>query len=221
MSRRGWAQRLTRLREQLVVAADVDVPVKYQRQIDGQPLSDAQEGMPPARLSRVKHALPALGAHAAKERRQSCAPAQTDGFTGYAAAVDLNEPLPRLLRLRGMVARSVPSENAKVDPTDAAGLTDTYNRLRDAVNETAAQLGIDPEEFASELPPRAAASGRGAMMAQDMLRMASQAKSAATSLRALAGYVEGLIEAVVLEQKISMDQVKAAREAAKQPPGFR
>jgi hypothetical protein len=148
-------------------------------------------------------------------------PRRTDGVRRYAPPVDLNEPLPRLLRLRGMVARSVPPDNAKVDSTDAAGLTDAYNRLRDAVNEAAAQVGIDPEEFNRELPPLAPAAGLGAMMPEQMLRAASQAKAAATSLRALAGYVEGLIEAVVLDQQITMEQVQAAREAARQPPGFR
>jgi hypothetical protein len=59
------------------------------------------------------------------------------------------------------------------------------------------------------------------VMPEQMLRMASQAKSAATSLRALAGYVEGLIEAVVLDPQITMERVQAAREAARQPPGFR
>ena len=48
----------------------------------------------------------------------------------------------------------------------------------------------------------------------------ARAKEAATALRSLAGHVEGLIEAVVLDQKITMDQVQAAREAARQPPGF-
>jgi len=49
----------------------------------------------------------------------------------------------------------------------------------------------------------------------------SRANNAATLLRSLAGYVEGLIEAVVLDQEISMQQIQAAREAARQPPGFR
>lgn len=54
-----------------------------------------------------------------------------------------------------------------------------------------------------------------------MLDGASHAYKAATLLKSLAGYVEGLIEAVVLEEQISMEQVQAAREAARQPPGFR
>ena len=87
--------------------------------------------------------------------------------------------------------------------------------------EIAAQLGIEPEEFDRELPALPPAPNpRTAGMATQRV-MVANAKSAATSLRALAGYVEGLIEAVVLEQNITMDQVEAAREAARQPPGFR
>jgi hypothetical protein len=137
------------------------------------------------------------------------------------AFMELNEPLPRLLRLRGMVARSVPPDGNAVGSSDAPGLTDAYNRLRDAACETAAQLGLDPDEFDRELPALpSAADPRTAGMATQRAMLAS-ARSAATSLRALAGYVEGLIEAVVLEQKITMEQVQAAREAARQPPGFR
>ena len=39
--------------------------------------------------------------------------------------------------------------------------------------------------------------------------------------QSLAGHLEGLIEAVVLDQRITMEQVQAAREAARQPPGFK
>jgi hypothetical protein len=77
------------------------------------------------------------------------------------------------------------------------------------------------KEFDRELPALARAGEPGMVMPEQMLRMASQAKSAATSLRALAGYVEGLIEAVVLDPQITMERVQAAREAARQPPGFR
>lgn len=50
-----------------------------------------------------------------------------------------------------------------------------------------------------------------------LFELATEAGSAAALLRSLAGYVEGLIEAVVLEQRITMEQVEAAR----QPAGFR
>ena len=55
-------------------------------------------------------------------------------------SVDLNVPLPKLLRLRGMVARAVPLDDAKVTNTDAQGLTDGYNRLRIGVQDFTAGL---------------------------------------------------------------------------------
>jgi hypothetical protein len=120
-----------------------------------------------------------------------------------------------------MVARSVPPDGADVGSADAPGLTDGFNRLRDSVCEIAAQLGIEPEEFDRELPALPpAADPRTTGMATQRAMIAA-AKTAATSLRSLAGYVEGLIEAVVLDQNITMEQVQAAREAARQPPGFR
>jgi len=134
--------------------------------------------------------------------------------------MDLNQPLPRLMRLRGMVARSVPPEGADVTYNDAAGLADAYSRLRDAARSLAVDLGMDGSEFDATLPgmppPRAPYTDPRVVM-----ELNSAASQAATRLRALAGYVEGMIEAVVLDQQITMEQVQAAREAARQPPGFR
>jgi hypothetical protein len=134
--------------------------------------------------------------------------------------VDLNEPLPRLMRLRGMVARSVPPDDAKITHSDAAGLADAYIRLRESVRSVAVDLGADNDEFASVLPPLEPPR-TPSPAASVLLKVASEASRAANLLRSLAGYVEGLIEAVVLEQQITMEQVQAAREAARQPPGFR
>src|SRR4051794_11360984 len=119
--------------------------------------------------------------------------------------MDLNDPLPRLLRLRGMIARSVPPDETQLTTTDAPGLTDAYNRLRLAACETAAQLGLDPDEFDRDLPAlREPPDPRMTGMITQRAITAS-AKTAATSLRSLAGYVEGLIEAVVLEQQLTME----------------
>lgn len=124
------------------------------------------------------------------------------------------------MRLRGMVARSVPGPETKVTYQDAAGLANAYIRLRESVRAVATELGVDGAEFEAELPygktPRAPYTDP-----RVMLELASEASQAAALLRSLAGYVEGLIEAVVLDQQISMEQVQAAREAARQPPGFR
>jgi hypothetical protein len=119
-----------------------------------------------------------------------------------------------------MVGRSVPPEGATLTGSEADGLADAYSRLREASRELASTLGIDAREFDSELPPYEPAAA-GMMGPRALLERASQASHAATLLRSLAGYLEGLIEAVVLDQQISMEQVRAAREAARQPPGFR
>lgn len=130
-----------------------------------------------------------------------------------------NDPLPRLLRLRGMVARSVPSDGAKLTFEDAAGLADAYIRLREPVRTFAIGLGIEGTEFDAELP-ELDRPGDPYTRPELLMKLASEAKHAAVRLRSLAGYVEGLIEAVVLEEQITMEQVQAAREAARQPPGF-
>jgi hypothetical protein len=120
-----------------------------------------------------------------------------------------------------MVARCVPTRDAELAGSDAPGLTDAYNRLRLAACEAAATLGLDPDEFDRDLPSLPPAANPRATGMATHREMLAHAKTAATNLRALAGYVEGLIEAVVLENQISMEQVQAAREAARQPPGFR
>jgi hypothetical protein len=50
---------------------------------------------------------------------------------------------------------------------------------------------------------------------------ASKGRHAAVMLRQLAGWVEGMVETAVVDEQISMDQLKAAQEAARQPIGFR
>lgn len=49
----------------------------------------------------------------------------------------------------------------------------------------------------------------------------TDANTAATMLKRLGGYVAGVIEYVAVDQQISTAQLEAAREAARQPPGFR
>jgi hypothetical protein len=118
-----------------------------------------------------------------------------------------------------MVARGVPSEKSKLSPQDAVALAETYIRLREPVRALAVELGIAGGEFDAVLPehekPRQPYTNP-----RVLLELGSEASRAAALLRSLAGYVEGLIEAVVLDERITMDQVKAAREAARQPPGF-
>lgn len=134
--------------------------------------------------------------------------------------MDLSDPLPRLMRLRGMVVRAIPSNEAAIGQSAAHGLNESYRRLRDAVAAVAEQLGIPAKQFDTELPSIDPLSTRPSRTPRAVLTLEGEAQTAATLLGQLGGYVEGLIEAVVLEQEISMEQVKAAREAARQPPGF-
>jgi hypothetical protein len=120
-----------------------------------------------------------------------------------------------------MVARAVPPEDARLTNTDELGLTDGYNRMRNSVRTFIAELNLDAGEFDQEFPPLMAAQAPHRIGMPDIQMGTSRAKNAATLLRSLAGYVEGLIEAVVLDQEISLQQIEAAREAARQPPGFR
>ena len=52
-----------------------------------------------------------------------------------------------------MVSRSIPADEATVTNTDAPGLIDAYNRLRESVRKVANDLQLDVDEFDLELPP--------------------------------------------------------------------
>jgi hypothetical protein len=119
------------------------------------------------------------------------------------------------MRLRGMVARSVPADGETVTGADL-GLIDTYNRMRLSVRDVADAAGIHLGEFDQELPSLPPA--RAAFGPHNLVQSSQDARTAASALRSLAGYIEGLIEAVVLGKQIPLDQVHAAREAARQPP---
>jgi hypothetical protein len=119
-----------------------------------------------------------------------------------------------------MVARSVPESDVK--STDAYGLTESYLRLRVSVRSASIDLGGSEESFDAEFPQIESVSPNyPAVGGRIMMDMTSKASHAATLLRQLAGYVEGLIEAVVIEQRLDVAQIQAAREAARQPVGFR
>jgi hypothetical protein len=136
--------------------------------------------------------------------------------------MDPQDPLPRLLRLRRMVVRALPEDSGKVGAADTYGLTESYNRLRDAVRSLNADTGGSDHIFDAELPPIPEVSAQypagGPRVTQEW---ASKGRHAAVMLRQLAGWVEGMVESTVIDQKLSQEQIKAAQEAARQPPGFR
>lgn len=120
-----------------------------------------------------------------------------------------------------MLSNAAPAPGANVDQFNADGLVNGYNSLREAVAKISADLGVSTEEFDAQFTPLAPMQGGFGRGPQAHIDGMNIANTAALQMRKLVGYVEGLIEAVVLDQQISMEQVKAAREAARQPPGFR
>jgi hypothetical protein len=67
--------------------------------------------------------------------------------------MDVNDPLPRLLRLRGMLAESLP--DGEVDSFDAEGLAGAYERARSLARAIAADVSADTAEFDSQFPQTA------------------------------------------------------------------
>jgi hypothetical protein len=120
-----------------------------------------------------------------------------------------------------MVVRAVPAESAELTQTHAHGLNETYRRLRESVRDLAESLGIGSDEFDRELPSIEPPRLTPAANPRASFELANDANTAAGLLRQLAGYVEGLIEMVVLEQQITTEQVRAAGEASREPTGFR
>jgi hypothetical protein len=136
--------------------------------------------------------------------------------------MDPSEALPRLLQLRGMVARAAPPDAADLQAQDAYGLIESYNRLRQAVRDFAVKSGATEEEFDRDFPRIDSVSEAFPAPAPRILMdYGSKARNAAVAIRQLAGYVEGMIEALVIEQQLDRAQIEAAREASRQPPGFR
>jgi hypothetical protein len=135
--------------------------------------------------------------------------------------MDVNDPLSRLLRLRGMLAESLPEE--KVESSDAEALTGAYERARTLALSIAVDVGADTIEFESQFPESAGKPEHMRNQVQAVrtaMHNESVAKTAATLLRQLGGYAGGLIEAIALDQNITAKQVEAAREAARPPLGF-
>jgi hypothetical protein len=124
--------------------------------------------------------------------------------------VELNDPLPRLLRLRGALEQSL-EDPATIDPFSMDGLRDGYSRLRAQARALAVDLGIDADEFDAIFPEHASAEGGNQI---------AIAKAAASLLRQLDGYLGGLIQTQAINQHITVEQLELAREAARRPPGF-
>ena len=92
------------------------------------------------------------------------------------------DPLPRLLRLRGVVEQSV-EDPATIDAFSADGLRDSYGRLRGQARALAVDVGVGEGEFDDLFPEHVEAEGGNPV---------AIAKAAANLLRQLDGHLGGL-----------------------------
>jgi hypothetical protein len=123
--------------------------------------------------------------------------------------MELNSPLPRLLRLRGAIQRSLDSAG-DIDAY-SGGLQDSYARLRMQARELAVAMDVSAEEFDSIFPEQVEVAEPN---------LITLAKAAASLLGQLDGYLGGLVQAQAINQQITLEQIELAREAARRPPGF-
>lgn len=126
----------------------------------------------------------------------------------YARVMHPNDPLPRLLRLRSMVTHAAPSDKVKPEYSDAKGLTDAYETLRNDCRELVAELQMSTEEFDSKFQALDAVEGVGIGSPHQMLGLVTQASTAATQLRTLQGYIEGLITMTIVTEDLKPEQIE-------------
>jgi hypothetical protein len=134
--------------------------------------------------------------------------------------VNPDDPLPRLLTLHGAVANSFPEDHSRIGFTDAAGLIDSYRRLRLQVSQLVEDWGGDTDRFGEQFPdisPTAVISPSGPRSQQELT---AKGRTAAGLLRQLSGYVGGLFQAKVIADQVTEEQLRLAREAARPPLGF-
>lgn len=136
----------------------------------------------------------------------------------YGVLMDMNDPLAQLIRLRGALDASTPPPGTKLDQTNV-GLIELYERSRATAADLCQEVGVNPEEIDARMPPFQRTPEEYGP--RQMLNDIKDANTAATMLRDLTGYLGGVIEALALSQQITQQQIEAAREAARQPTGFR
>lgn len=124
--------------------------------------------------------------------------------------MEMSDPLARLLRLRGAIEQSIEAPET-ITPFSMVGLKDSYVRLRPQVRDLSISLGVEAEEFDAIFPVQVESEDRNSI---------SFAKAAAALLRQLDGYLDGLIETSAINEQVSIEQLKIAREAARRRPGF-
>lgn len=127
----------------------------------------------------------------------------------------LSDPLPRLIRLHGSVARASPKGGILF--SHAEGLSETYMGFRTSARELFTELGGAEDEFDAQLPPLepAPGGGVGAGGPAAMLGRMEYAQTAATRLKTLQGYLEGLLTTTMLTEDLTADQVESVQRAVR------
>jgi hypothetical protein len=136
------------------------------------------------------------------------------------ALVNPDDPLPRLLTLHGALANSFPEDHSRIAWTDASGLIDSYARLRLEVISLVEDWGGDVNRFAEQFPELSPATTISPAGPRSQQELTARGRTAAGLLRQLFGYVSGLFQAKVIEDQVTEEQLRIAREAARPPVGF-
>jgi hypothetical protein len=125
--------------------------------------------------------------------------------------------LGRLLRLRGAIDSIAGKE--KLEPSDAASLTDGYRRMRGQVAELVAGAAVEPEFEAMfpEMEPFVETPPGGPGLIEWHHAATSAATQAQVLLDQLSGWVDGLIAEQTMPERI---QAEAAERVRREQPGF-
>ena len=116
-------------------------------------------------------------------------------------------------------------EVVKQEPIDsaAAGLTDAYNRIRDAAQTLVdASPELPADEFGRLFAPLEPVSPPAELdnFVAASAKLESDAKKASIRLRQLSGWFQGVVLDRTLKQRIEADARAKAELAAKAPTGF-
>jgi hypothetical protein len=113
---------------------------------------------------------------------------------------------------------------ATLEPDDgaAAGLTESYNRLRQQALAVVDSAGLPLDEFESLFPvievERMPTSLDAA--AWQSAKFESAAKRANLLLRQMAGWFDGVVQTLTLERRLELEAKERVAREAKPPTGF-
>lgn len=109
---------------------------------------------------------------------------------------------------RSDVTNAAPDDKAKLEYSDAEGLTDAYETLRGTSKNLVDDLKMSTEEFDSQFQPLEEVQAAGTGNPRQILKLTTQASTAATRLRTLRGYISGLIMMTTLTEDLKPEQVE-------------